>query len=424
MNQGESRGPLFRTLGTGVIAVGLGLAAWAWLRVPVDSFSAQTGPGSLFLDEGFAVRIWVPAPTERLKELLEGQASHTGVDDSIAPLEGILGGLKFGPFAVPPAREMTLAFGPETAVAAFRVSWLTSRAARLAGALAGNDVLRGGEFEIDSRRVTTRWSKTTWIVQSGEAPAAVETGDGERMDPSDRQIDLGLVALSAETRELVARRLREAGSEDPAIAPLWRIARGEQSVSLTPLDGQSRVAVGSTRDSITKPPADSVFAAVHRTEVAGTALVLLRPQGEIRADEIRIPSSGARAGGQARLPNLPAASWLADLGVHAIERPCGADRCLGLDERGLESVMSWDPFARTGAETGESGPDSMIWLDPAGVADFTEHLAEGLRGLMLVPEEDVVQARNLARQVAMLSVFTEIEFRGRGSEAEVRLWLP
>lgn len=167
-----------------VLAVGLAVAAHVvyWYAPRARTATPSDRAAAALAAPGARLAVWIPFPHQNLG----------AVDDRLATLEARLAGLagageeriaelpRFGPFAVPPARELVLSVaadgGRSAELAVFpAVRWL----ARAAGALAGNPWLAGGELPGRPGE-SVAWRDGRWCWRrggpDGPAPAAASPG--------------------------------------------------------------------------------------------------------------------------------------------------------------------------------------------------------------------------------------------------------
>jgi hypothetical protein len=147
---------------------------WYGARARLAELDPTTLPAQLLASDELPFAVWLPYPHQNLAQL--GQA--TNEDGSYLDAFARLAGLPpprlpaFGPFAVPPASEITLAAdekGERFAVYA-RVYPTMAIFARLAGALAKNPWLRGGQVFFEGEPVQVSWHGNVWTVTSGVVP--------------------------------------------------------------------------------------------------------------------------------------------------------------------------------------------------------------------------------------------------------------
>ncbi|HYO12295.1 MAG TPA: hypothetical protein VE685_03755 [Thermoanaerobaculia bacterium] len=180
-------------------------------------------PARLLSADAHDACVWVPYPHQNLGALagtvedgsawLASAARVAGVPPPVLP--------SFGPFAVPPSREVTACsdLDGERFVLAARVYPAVGVVARLAGRLTGNPWLEGGEIretegktdEVVERTLRVAWRDGVWMVTSGEPPAIAP---GVPAVPSSRPL-LGIVRLRQEVSDfpegnyLLQRRERD-----------------------------------------------------------------------------------------------------------------------------------------------------------------------------------------------------------------------
>lgn len=125
----------------------------------------------LAADTRFERVLWIASPHQNLGAL----------DERVGDLELYLAELSrlagisrprlptFGPFSLPPARELALAWSGsgESFLGVARIEPGVGLVARIAGRLAGNPWLAGGRVEASGRTIEVRWQGGLWIVASG-----------------------------------------------------------------------------------------------------------------------------------------------------------------------------------------------------------------------------------------------------------------
>ena len=148
-------------------------------------------PARLLAAGPLPIRLWIPYPHQNLAAL-ERAASDAG--STIAVLVAVAGVQRadlprFGPFRVPPSRELCVASdarGREV-IAVARVYPGLAALARLAGRLAGNPWLAGGEVEMNGRPARVGWAGggIWWVASTpGFDPAALGDPRGLPDEPA------------------------------------------------------------------------------------------------------------------------------------------------------------------------------------------------------------------------------------------------
>ncbi len=125
----------------------------------------------LAADTRFERVLWIASPQQNLGALDERVGD---LELYLAELSRLAGVSRprmpaFGPFALPPGREIALAWNGsgESFLGVARIEPAIALLARLAGRLAGNPWLAGGRVEASGRTVEVRWQGGLWIVASG-----------------------------------------------------------------------------------------------------------------------------------------------------------------------------------------------------------------------------------------------------------------
>lgn len=322
----------------------------------------------------FPVRFWLAYPHQNLG-VLEGAIPD--FEEWLGAV-GRLAGLpaarfpSFGPFRMPPSSGLAIASDAEgdAFVAGADVYPLVAVLARVAGKLASNPWLAGGQVEIEGRPATVGWLglRGWWVASQGEA----------------------LPAESAASQV--------AGPEAPAIA--WARTRGvgvlpEGPIRLGRNDGLLEAALAGTTES---PGLDA-------NQLAGAErpiLALLAPAG--------FASAGAGgmvlwAGGAGGLPALavlngPGGRWelpgedlLSLAGGGAVTVAAGDLEIRAYDRPSAERTAALVPWLRNQA-AGEIGAVDA-WVDPGPAAREVGRIKELLTALPLFGSKEVQRWRDL-----------------------------
>ncbi len=125
----------------------------------------------LAADTRFEHVLWIASPHQNLGVLDERVGNLEVYLAELARLAGIsLPRVpSFGPFSLPPARELALAWNGsgKSFLGVARIEPGVGLVARIAGRLAGNPWLAGGRVEASGRVIEVRWQGGLWIVASG-----------------------------------------------------------------------------------------------------------------------------------------------------------------------------------------------------------------------------------------------------------------
>jgi hypothetical protein len=248
-------------VGCAVALFALVLAAvghWAfWYRARPHAIAPAA---ALLLDDGppLPVRLWIPYPHQNLGAL----GGAVGEPQKVLAAAARLAGLpppaipRLGPFGMPPARELvvTATADGKTVFAAIRLFPVAAVLTRVAGVLARNPWLAGGEVELGGRPAEVRWDGLTWRLRSGlvalagqfpepgtERDAAPALAIVELEEPSP-PLPAARYTLRREGDDLVARLGAPLAGPLPRMPPervilLWLERRADHSEALLLMEG-------------------------------------------------------------------------------------------------------------------------------------------------------------------------------------------
>lgn len=147
---------------------------WYWPREREATPAGDDVPARLLADQEFPEALWLAFPHQNLGALVRGTPKPEEWLQAAARLAGTTAPNwpHFGPFLAPPAREVCIAADPERHrfVAVARVYPVLSAIARLAGKLAGNPWMAGGEVSLSGRPARVEWQGTLWSVSTETSP--------------------------------------------------------------------------------------------------------------------------------------------------------------------------------------------------------------------------------------------------------------
>lgn len=349
------------------------------------------GPARLLASRRWPLRAWLAFPRHNLGALASSVPDAEGWLAAIARLAGLRepGRLpRFGPFAVPPARELAIASdlqGKDVAIVA-RVEPVLAWAARLAGKLAGNPWLGGGVVDSGGRRLTVSWRGTLWRVSSD--PTALDE----------------LPAAVGAPPALARFELERSAEELPAGSyALRRAAGGELEL------------VGGTPGPPGRPTGTddlpALCIALRPTGPRGAWILL--PSGKAAADlpeaAVVVPVSGPGF-------RLPGESLFHALGIQTLEGAAGDWRFRALDPAGLERAAAVGRLL--------PGLDRLalgIWVEPRAALDRLAPLDTALRALPLLPEREMRRWRDVQLVLRGLRGVREVELAIFHDPAGLRL---
>jgi hypothetical protein len=335
-------------------------------------------------DRAWTTALWIPFPHQNLAAL---ERRVGDVDAWLASLAEAAGTRalqlpRFGPWSAPPSRELAVAVREDGALRAVaRVYPAVAAVARLAGFLAGNPWLAGGEVPLGGGRTgRVAWRGRVWSVASLDAPAVEESRglDGANAGPA-----------------LVRVRLER----PPAPLPggLW-VVRREADRTLVARTGEPGppLAAGPAESGI-EPPA--AWVAEAGAGGGPSALVLWTSGGPVegfpRAATLDPP-------GEARF-SLPGASLARVAGLDPASRETAGTTVRAYDERSLEEGVRLAPWlAARLPGAGLAGP----WRSFAAGADpgrTAEALERAVRHLRRIPLLGAREAGRLAAAAGLLA---------------------
>ncbi len=129
----------------------------------------------LTTNSDFPVALWVPFPHQNLSVLGDLASREPRYLEAMLRLAGLpaVPLPTFGPFAVPPARDLAVVSDPsgESFALVARIYPLMAMLAKLGGRLAANPWLAGGEVHLEDRVAWVQWRGSEWWVTSDGIPA-------------------------------------------------------------------------------------------------------------------------------------------------------------------------------------------------------------------------------------------------------------
>lgn len=341
-------------------------------------------------DSPFDSAVWIASPHQNLGAL----------DERVGDLEPYLGELsrlagvaspklpRFGPFALPPARELAVGWSGsgERFLGVARVEpgivWL----AQLAGRLAGNPWLAGGRVESAGRAYEVRWRGSLWIVAGG-LPAEI---DPARWAAAGAGFDLSGPAIAR-------------GLFREAVGPLppgrFDLLRGPDGLEVRSGELPARDQAAS---EWTFPGVALWVSSTDRGPVGGPGLLLLW-----EAAEGAIPRVAVLQRGGGRSFRLPGESLLELVGAGEPAHRLGW-WVRGTQKSARQDALSMVPwFERHLPRPGGRGGKGA-WLGragrlvPAASARTLELLVSNLEKLPLIPAAEV---RRIAAGARLLAPF-------------------
>ncbi|HVS16207.1 MAG TPA: hypothetical protein VMV46_20000 [Thermoanaerobaculia bacterium] len=325
-------------------------------------------PAAVLLAAGPApLRLWLAFPHQNLA------ASRATM---LAEVARVFGPAlpAFGPFRLPPSRELAVAAGSQGGVAAARVYPILSWVARAAGALADNPWLGGGAVWVDGREGEVEWRGTLWTVRWGDAVLPVPAGTTAALPGI---ADLPRTALAWLDPPAL-------GLDLPALPGVWALAASDAGLRLERLATEGVAPSLDDRpllapDSGQRSPELALLAS--RRRGSGWEALILIDQAQ-DPGILRLPSAAVAesAEGGARRFSLPAEELQRALGARLRQARHGGWSIVGSDQRSVELARRLLPFAPDDA--GDPGVERWeIGLRPAAVHRLARAVDEALEVL-------------------------------------------
>lgn len=372
---------------------------WYWPRERPGLPLAGSGPAELLAAEGYDAVLWLPHPHQNLATLARAVPE---LGETVAAASRLSGGrgekvAAFGPFVAPPSRELAVAFdlaGGRVAAAA-RVYPLIAVLAKLAGRLAGNPWLSGGEVESGGRKLLVSWQGSLWQVRTvGEATPSQAAGAGSG----------ALAGLGS----------------GPALAVL-RLARPHRGLppGTYALDRQEQGLLLSDRSGWT-PPLELRLEASDAAALAFVAEASGPRMGALFDSRLSlIPRLASFYEPGKKRWKLPAESLLELAG----DLPHGQVAGWGIvavDDQAYDRAAALAPQLAVLRD----GPLALaLWLRPAQARTITVELAKNLGKIPVVGEEPARRFRDMSQVLAALERFARVEVVVGTGDGEVRLEL-
>jgi hypothetical protein len=243
-----------------------GAGHWAYWYRPRAHALAPAASRLLPAAPALPVRLWLPYPHQNLgalgravgqpREVLAAAARLARLPEPAIP--------RLGAFGVPAASELLLATSSDgrQVVATLRLYPAAALATRLAGLLAGNPWLAGGEVRLDGRPAQVRWEGRTWRLAAG-LPAA-GSGRASQATPGRGRDDDSAPALA----------LVELAVASPPLPAGRYVLRSEES------DLVVRLGAALARPPAGGPPPRLILVWVERQPGRAEALLLMAAERE------------------------------------------------------------------------------------------------------------------------------------------------
>lgn len=377
----------------------LAAAHWLYWYRPRPRAAAPDGSALLAASPALPVRLWIPFPHQNLGALErsverpdEVLAAAARLLDLPPPSLPRLPGLGW-----PPASELLVVASRdgERGVAALRMYPAAAVVVRLAGILASNPWLAGGEVEASGRPAVVRWEGRTWRLERGGGSVG---GSGERGEPPETGEPL-----------LALLEIDEPAPPLPAGRYALRFENGEAGADLVWRLGQQRLQGRPAPSAEPRP----VLVLVRRRGVEGgpgtgraEALLLLDREGGLLSG---LPAAAAWTDAGSAADALPGGALLARLAGLRTER-LGSGEVAATDGAALGAALGsaagWLPLAE-----GRSSPPVAFgaWLEIAPAAQRARQVERALERVPLFGEAEAQRWGDIALVLEAAGRFRRLE---------------
>lgn len=368
---------------------------WYWPRERAAAPTPGSLPARLLAAGGYGACLWVPYPHQNLGKLERAIADGPAYLTAAAQIAELPAPVlpSFGPFAVPPSSEIVACsdLGGKRFLLVARVYPALAAVSRLAGRLAGNPWLQGGEIretkggpdEVEEKVLHVAWQDGYWTVRSGDEPAVPAVAPSPLYPPS-----LGILRLEKEVSDFPAGDyLLQRKGEDLELSLAGGAAVPGPPV---PLDGPDAgpdapvllAVAGAVWPADAERPLPPAAMALYDTkgglhlgplgDLPGVAM--LNVPGERRWG---LPAKGLAGLLAGNLPSGNAAGW----------------SLVALDDASLARAEALAPRISTLVPPTGDGPGARIvlgvWLQPRPALRRVAQFRRGLEKVPLVPRRQV-----------------------------------
>ncbi|MEA2601893.1 MAG: hypothetical protein QOF89_2885 [Acidobacteriota bacterium] len=401
-----------------------------WPRERAASPEPGSLPARLLASGDYGACLWVPYPHQNLGVLagavgdgsayLAAASREAGTPAPALP--------SFGPFAVPPSREIVACsdLDGQRFLLVARVYPGLAAVARLAGRLADNPWLRGGEVretrgqgdEVQERALQVSWQDGLWMVRSGREAKIPEGGPGAG---GAAPASLGLLHLAQEISDLPAGD--------------YRLARqgGDLEVTLVGGDGapDPQVMPAGPVEDVDAPVllvvAGPAWPAAEPRPLPPAALALFDVQGGLKLGPLELPGAAVFNPPGGKRWGLPSRG-LAGLLTDSLPRGNSAGwEVVALDTTSLARAQALAPGISALVPPDASGSEGRLvlgaWLRPRPAHRLVTQMRKGLEKVPLVDRRQVQRWRDWETLLGPFSSCDQASLAATRSPSSFRLRL-
>lgn len=378
---------------------------WFWYGATLRS-GLPDGAGAadlLYRQSSLPITLWVPFPHQNLGALEERVGDLEAYLGALSQLVGIpaMELPSFGPFRLPPARSLALVASEDGAQICWAaevyptIAWI----ARLAGKMAGNPWLSGGEVSNGDRTLSIEWRGTSWIAGT----------PGCRMERPDF---LDAVDPMVPKAPAIARlRLGATGELLPAGTYVVRQTGGGVQVELT--------SAVSTASAVKWPSSGLPLLMISGKDASALAF----PGGDTQLANWKLPAAVVLAAGAELRWRLPAHESFDLLKVEVKTGQLGAWKAEAVTQEALDAALSSKDLPRLLERAVTERLDLAVLLNVGEARGLVSQVADTLETIPLIGDK---KARPWRQAEAILAPWTDISHAGlvvSMHEPRFLLWL-
>jgi hypothetical protein len=399
---------------------------WYWPRERAAAPEPGSLPARLLASGGYGACLWIPYPHQNLGVLadaigdgpayLAAASREAGTPAPALP--------SFGPFAVPPSREIVACsdLDGQRFLLVARVYPGLAAVARLAGRLADNPWLQGGEVretrgqgdEVEEKVLQVAWQDGLWMVRSGQEAKIPVADPAAGASPAPA---LGLLHLTEEIREMPAGDYRLARRGDDRDDLEVTLVGGGEAPDPEIADAPVLVVVAGPAWPAESPrPLPPAALALFDVQDGGLKLgplalpgaAVLNPPGGQRWG---LPARGLAGLLADKLPRGNAAGW----------------EVVALDTTSLARAQALAPQVSALVPPDASGSDGRLvlgaWLRPGPAHRLMTQMRKGLEKIPLVDRRQVRRWRDWETLLGPFSSCGQVSLAATRSPSSFRLRL-
>ena len=358
-------------------------------------------PARLLASGQYGACLWVPYPHQNLGKVEEAIGDGTAYLGAAARVADLPAPVmrSFGPFALPPSSEIAACSdsGGERFLLVARVYPGLAAVARLAGRLADNPWLRGGEIreargkkdEVVERVLHIDWRDGYWMVRAGDEPALPAAGKEPAFPAS-----LGIFHLGADISDFPAGD--------------YVLQRQGSDLDVTLLGGEAPPPPPAFVEGADAPALLAVagpdWPAEAEKPLPPAAMVLFNTQGGLRLGPLgTLPGMAVFNPPDERRWGLPARGLGGLLAQNLPRGNAAGWSIVALDDESLARAEALAPRISTLVPPAGDGPDARpipgqlilgLWVKPRSALRLVSQVRKGLQAFPLADRRQIERWRD------------------------------